>query len=260
MFIDTHAHLTDKQFQDDIDDIIIKSQEYGLDYIITSGFNIDSSLKAIDFAKKYKNIYVSVGIYPEYADEATEKNLMLLKSIAEDEKVVAIGEIGLQFTEGMPSEEVQKRAFIKQLQLAYEAQKPIIIHCREAMGKLIQVLEENKHLIINGGTLHCFSGSYESAERFMNLGLNISVGGVSTFKNAQNLKNVLSKIPLERLMLETDCPYLTPHPYRGKRNAPFFIPTIAENLADIKKVSIREIADQTTKNALKLFKIGGEHA
>ena len=260
MFIDTHAHLTDQQFQDDIEEVIIKSQDCGVGYIITSGFNIDSSLKAIDFAKKHKNIYVSVGIYPEYADKVTEKTLMLLKSIAKDEKVVAIGEIGLQFTDGMPSEEVQKAAFVKQLQLAHDIKKPIIIHCREAMGKLIQVLEENRHLIDNGGTLHCFSGSYESAERFMNLGLNISVGGVSTFKNAQNLKNVRSRIQLERLMLETDCPYLAPHPHRGKRNAPYFIPTIAENLADIKKVSIKEIADQTTKNALKIFKIGGVNA
>ena len=260
MFIDTHAHLTDILFDNDIEKVLKHSYELGVDFIITSGFNLSSSLKAVEFANKYKNVFASVGIYPEYAEEADALGLAKLEEMAKDGKVVAIGEIGMQFTEGAPKKEIQKKAFLMQLELAYKLKKPVIIHCREAIGDMIEILNQNKNLLEFGGTMHCFSGSKESAFQLIKLGLNISVGGVSTFKNAQNLKETLKVIPLDKILLETDCPYLTPHPFRGKRNSPEFIPTIAENLAKLKGISVEEVAVQTSLNAQKLFCLGGRNA
>ncbi len=253
MFIDCHAHLTDIAFDEDRDDLINKCFDMGLDAIITSGFNLSSSHEALTLAENYKNIYASVGVYPENIEELGKNALEELYNLGKNSKTVAIGEIGLQYTDNMPSKERQIEGFLKQIQVAYELEKPIVIHCREAIGDMIEILEKNKELLKFGGTMHCFSGSYEIAKRLLKLGLYISVGGVSTFKNANNLREVLKTIPLERILLETDCPYLTPHPYRGKRNSPCFIPTIAENLALLKEMEIERVAEITTLNAKELF-------
>ncbi len=255
MFVDTHAHLTDKQFNQDIEEVIKKTEELGVKYVITSGFNLTSSLQAVEFAKNHKNVFASIGIYPEYANTLNDKILQELKDLARDEKVVAIGEIGLQFTSGAENKTEQENAFVKQLELAYSLKKPIVVHCRDAMGKMIELLKDNKEKLLYGGTMHCFNGSKESAMEILNLGLHISVGGVSTFKNASNLKEVLKFLPIEKILLETDCPYLAPSPFRGKRNAPFYIPTIAENLAIIKNLSIEKVAEITFQNAVNLFKL-----
>ena len=260
MFIDTHAHLTDKLFEKDLDKVLSYSKDLGVDIVITSGFDIASSLKAVELAKKYKNVFASVGIYPEYAEEADNDGLAKLEEMAQEEKVVAIGEIGMQFTQGALEKEIQKKAFLMQLELAHKLKKPVVIHCRDAMGCMIETLNQNKNLLEFGGTMHCFSGNKESACQLIKLGLNISVGGVSTFKNAQSLKETLLMVPLNKILLETDCPYLTPHPFRGKRNSPEFIPTIAENLAKLKGISVEEVAVQTSLNAQKLFCLGGRNA
>ena len=255
MLIDTHAHLTDEAFSDNVDEIITKAKDCTVTKIITSGFDYNSSVDAVRLAEKYQGVYASIGVYPENIYEYNEEIENKLENLAKSDKVVAIGEIGLQYTDGMPEREKQKEIFIRQLALANRCALPIVIHCRDAYGDMIELLKKNRNLLSNGGTFHCFSGSYEIAKEAIKLGLYISVGGVSTFKNATNLRETLQKLPLESLILETDCPYLAPHPYRGKLNMPSFIPTIAANLAHLKGVSIEEIAEKTTQNAEKLFKI-----
>ena len=255
MFIDTHAHLTDEAFKGEEDEIIKLSKEMGVSGIINSGFDIPSSLQVISLAEKYPGLYASVGIYPENIKELDDENYKKLFELAQHKKVVAIGEIGLQYTEGCADRNKQKEGFLRQLKLAYELKKPIVIHCREAYGDMIDLLKKNSQLLAYGGTFHCFSGSEEIAKDAIKLGLYISVGGVSTFKNAEKLRRVIEGVPLERILLETDCPYLSPHPFRGKRNSPEYIPTIAENLAKLKGVSIEEVAIKTSRNAKILFNL-----
>lgn len=257
MFIDTHCHLTDKQFQKDIEKVLAFSEQLGVKFFVTSGFDLDSSIKAVEFASLHKNVFATIGIYPEHACLADEKTFAKLEELAKNKKVVGIGEIGLQFTDKAPAKEVQIKVFERQIDLAFNLQKPIVIHCREAMGICLETLEKKRDKLVYGGTMHCFSGSRESALRVLKLGLNISVGGVSTFKNATNLKEALSTVPLERILLETDCPYLAPHPYRGQRNSPAFLPTIAENLAKILGKDVSEVEKVTSQNALKLFGLEG---
>ncbi len=260
MFIDTHCHLTDRQFEHDIKKVLTFSKECGVKAFITSGYDIASSEKAVEFALQHEGVYASVGVYPEYADLLDEKALLSLERMAQNEKVVAVGEIGLQFSQDCPAKDVQIKAFEKQIELAHYLKKPIVIHARDAMGAIIETLEKNRDKLTFGGTMHCFSGSKESAKRLLDLGLCISVGGVSTFKNAFNLKETLEYVPIEKIVLETDCPYLAPHPYRGQRNSPAFIPTIAENLAKIKNLTVDDVARITTNNAQKLFKLGEKDA
>ena len=255
MFIDTHAHLTDKAFAGREEEILQNAKDCLVEKAITSGFDLASSKEAIEFAKKHDGVYASIGFYPEYVKNYTVEDEEELKSLAKDKKVVAIGEIGLQYTDGMPERELQKEVFLKQLKLAYQLEKPVVLHCRDAYGDMIKFLKENKDFLVYGGTFHCFSGSYEIAMEAIKLGFYISIGGVSTFKNATNVKEVLKNVPLERMLLETDCPYLAPHPYRGKINEPKYIPTIAENLAVLKGVDVETVAKITTENARRLFKI-----
>ncbi len=255
MYIDTHAHLTDKIFEGQINDILSEAKQSKVEKIITSGFDLNSSKEALDLAKKYDNIYCSIGVYPENIYDYNEQIENQLKKLSQNKKVVAIGEIGLQYTENMPEHEKQKEVFLRQIKLAKDCKLPVVLHCREAYGDMISLLKKNKDLLTFGGTFHCFSGSYEIAKEAIKLGLYISVGGVSTFKNAQNVKNMLKNIPLENIILETDCPYLIPHPYRGKVNKPSYIPLIAENLAIIKGCNIEQVENITTQNANNLFKI-----
>ena len=255
MFVDTHAHLTDLKYINDIEDVVKKSNQVGVKYIITSGFDLDSSKKALEFARCHENVYASIGIYPEYAETLTELKLKELENLANDKKVVAIGEIGLQFSTGQENKEQQINAFLKQIELAYKLKLPIVIHCRDAIGTMVEILKKNKEKLIYGGTMLCFNGSKEMANVIIKLGLYISVGGVSTFKNASNLKEVLKAVPLEKVLLETDCPYLAPQPYRGERNAPYYIPTIAENLANLKNLTVEHVGEITTNNAIKLFNL-----
>lgn len=255
MLIDTHAHLTDKAFEGEEEKIIKNAKDSTVEKIITSGYNLPSSLEAVEFCGKHEGVYATVGIYPENIYELNDEVEKSLVELGKNDKVVGIGEIGLQYTEGMPDREAQKRGFIRQIKLAHSLKKPIVIHCREAYGDTLEILKENKDYLAYGGTMHCFGGSEEVAKELIKLGLYISVGGVSTFKNAERLREVLRKIPLDRIILETDCPYLTPQPYRGRRNSPEYIPLIAENLGKIKGVSTEEVAIRTTENARRLFKI-----
>lgn len=255
MLIDTHAHLTDEAFNEDFDQIIENAKEYGVEKIITSGYNLSSSKEALNFAENHEGVFASIGIYPENAEEYcsdVEKEIILL---AQNKKVVAIGEIGLQYTDGMPEKNLQKEVFVKQLKMADRLNLPIVLHCRDAFGDMILLLKENKNFLNSGGTFHCFSGSLEIAQEAIKLGLYISIGGVSTFKNATKLQEIIKEVPLEKIILETDCPYLAPAPFRGQRNQPAMVRRIAENLSVIKGVSIEDIERVTTENARRLFKI-----
>ncbi len=255
MFIDTHAHLTDEAFSLDGEKVIFNAKEAGVKKIITSGYDLASSKEAIEFAKKHDNVYASIGVYPENAEEYNQQVENAFVELARCDKVVAIGEIGLQYTEGMPDKNLQKEVFFKQIRLANKLHLPIVIHCRDAFGDIMEILRENKELLTYGGTFHCFTGSYEVAKEAADLGLYISVGGVSTFKNANRLQEVIKKIPLEKIILETDCPYLSPHPFRSQRNEPARIVAIAENLANLLSVNADEVAKKTSENVRRLFNI-----
>lgn len=255
MLIDTHAHLNDEAFSQDVEKVVFDAQKEGVEKIITSGYDLNSSIEAIKLADKFENVYASIGFYPENSSEYNENTEKMLLKLAENPKVVAIGEIGLQYTQGMPEKSLQKEVFVRQLKLAHSIQKPIIIHCRDAYGDMIEILKENKQFLTFGGTFHCFSGSFEIAKEAIKLGLNISVGGVSTFKNANKLQDALKEIPLECMIFETDCPYLSPHPFRGQRNQPSRVTTIAQNLAELKEISLEEVERITTENARRLFSI-----
>lgn len=255
MFIDTHAHLTDEKFDEDRESVIKKSADSTVEYIITSGSNLATSQQAVALALSNEKIYASVGVHPQDAQEFDENTLKMLQNLAKNKKVVAIGEIGLEYRDECPDRDLQKKVFLQQLILANQLQKPIVIHTRDAIGDTMQLLRTNKDLLRYGGTLHCFSESLEVANEAIKLGLYISVGGVSTFSNAKRLQEVIRQVPLESILLETDCPYLAPTPYRGKRNDPSFIPIIAQNLAMLKHVSVQEVASVTTNNARRLFNI-----
>lgn len=254
MFVDTHCHLTDEKLSDS-ENILKKSHEMGVAKMITSGFDLPSSIEAVKFAEKHEGVFASIGIYPCEVDKVDENYIEKLKALAKNDKVVAIGEIGLELRENCPSFERQKEVLVEQLILAHELKLPLVFHCREAIGKMLEILKENKHLLEFGGTLHCFTESKEVAKEIVKLGLHISIGGVSTFKNARHVQEAIGVVPLEKMLLETDSPYLAPTPFRGQINTPAFIPYIAENIAKIKGISTAEVGEITTANATKLFKI-----
>ena len=252
MFIDVHAHLNDKKFEN-IDEIITNAEQAGVEKIITAGYDITSSIEGLEIANKHTGVFATVGIHPENTDDVEENYLDKLKELCKDKKVVAIGEIGLDYHFRSDNKDLQKKILIEQIALANELNLPVVLHCRDAIGDMMTLLQE--HRLKRESLLHCYSGSIESAREFMKLGFSFSFGGVVTFKNASNVINVISNLPLEKIMIETDCPYMAPVPFRGKMNEPKFIPYIAEKIAEIKSLSVEEIAEKTTKNAEKMFKI-----
>lgn len=254
MFIDTHAHLYSERFEK-VSDNIQYALDMGIEKIICSASDIETAHKAIALADKFDCVYATIGVHPQDCAGFDEKSLATLEQLAKHNKVVGIGEIGLEYRDDCPDRETQKRVFVQQLQLADKLQLPFVIHCRDAAGDMLQILKENKNLINYGGTFHCFSESVESARIVLGLGLNISVGGIVTFKNGRKLQEVVPTVPLDRLLLETDCPYLAPEPHRGSLNQPAYIPLIAEKVAALKNLSVEEVGRATTANAKGLFKL-----
>lgn len=246
MIFDTHSHYTDGQF-DDRDILLPRLNEEGVSEIITCGTDINSSIESIALAQKYPFVYASVGFHPEELTR-TDVDIAALKKLI-NEHVVAIGEIGLDYYWNKENKEKQKDGFIKQILLAKELSLPVIVHDREAHGDTLEILKEYKPK----GVLHCFSGSSEMAKEIIKLGMYIGVGGVLTFKNAKNLPEVVYNTPLDRILLETDAPYLAPVPFRSKRNDSSLIPYIAEKIGDIKGKSKEEILKITKENAYRLF-------
>ncbi len=250
--IDAHAHLTDEKF-DDLQAVLTRAKEHYVEKIICSAFNLPSSQSALELAKTHSNIFANVGLHPENVDELDEKTLKNLEKLAKNEKVVAIGEIGLDYHFREDNKSLQKQVFVEQIKLAKNLQKPIVVHSRDAMGDTIDILKSNRHT--QESLMHCYAGSFESAKILMDLGFSFSFGGVATFKNAKNVVEVIKNLPLERILLETDCPYMSPEPFRGKRNEPKNIIYVADKIASIKGLSLEEVAFQTTENAKRIFKI-----
>lgn len=248
---DSHAHYTDKAFNDDRKAMLGSLRESGICGIINCGADIESSVFSVELANKYDYIYAACGIHPEEADKIPDNYIEALRNLANNEKCVAIGEIGLDYYWRQDTKELQKELFENQILLAKELDLPIIVHDREAHGDTLEILKKHKHK----GVLHCFSGSPETAEEILKLGMYIGLGGALTFKNARKAVEVADMLPLDRLLLETDCPYMAPVPFRGKRNHSGYIPYIAEKVAEIKNTDPQTVLDVTSENTKKLFNI-----
>lgn len=252
MLIDSHAHLEMKEFDSDREEVIKRAGSEGVDFIVTVGTNLKLSLKAVALADQYENIYATVGIHPHDAAKTEKNALDALKELAgaHRQKVVAYGEIGLDFFRDISPREKQLEIFGRQLELAGELDLPVIIHDREAHK---QTLETVKASGIRRGVFHCFSGDYEMAKECLDLGFYISIPGVVTFDKARTIQDVVRHLPLSSMLLETDAPYLTPVPHRGKRNEPSFILHTAKKVAEIKKIPWEEVAQVTAGNTMNLF-------
>lgn len=254
MLFDTHAHFNDTRFKHDRDEAINKAHDSGVSYILNVSYNIPSLEHSVSLSRRYSFIYAAVGIHPHYSKEMKDEVLSKVRSLAANKKVVAIGEIGLDYYRDLSPREVQKKWFIKQIDLAKDLKLPIIVHIRDANEDALNVLKaENAKAV--GGIIHSFSGDVKMAKEVLDNNFYISVGGPVTYHNARNLIEVVKYVPDDRLLIETDCPYLTPEPLRGKRNDSSLVRLVAEKIAEIKGKSFEEIADITTNNAKRLCNI-----
>jgi TatD DNase family protein len=254
MLFDTHAHLNAVQYEEDLQEVIDRALKEGVTNIVVVGFDRPTIKRAIELAEQYDFIYASVGWHPVDAIDMKEDDLKWLEEMALHPKVVALGEMGLDYYWEKSPKEVQKEVFRKQIALAKKVKLPIIIHNREATADILEILKEENASEV-GGIMHCFTGSIEIAKQCIDMNFYISLGGPVTFKNAKKPKEVAAEIPLEHLLIETDCPYLTPHPYRGKRNEPAYIKYVAEQIAELKGISYEEVAEKTSDNAKRIFGI-----
>lgn len=252
MLTDTHTHLDSAAFDEDREQTIQRAVDNGVTRMVNIGFNRETILTTMQLVEAYDFIYGVVGWHPVDAKDMLPEDLVWIEELCKHEKVVAIGEIGLDYYWDTSPKEIQQRVFRDQIQLARKIDKPIVIHNREAHQDILQILKEEKAAEV-GGIMHCFSGSWETAKACLDLNFYISFGGPVTYKNAKQPKEVLALVPLDRLLLETDAPYLTPHPYRGKRNESSYVKLVAEAAAAIHGVSLEEIAQITTNNAIRLL-------
>ena len=252
--IDSHCHLDMEAGQDDIDDIIRSAEQCHVHTIITIGIDLASSRQAVELAHTYPGVYASVGIHPHSAEEGDDAVYQQLKELASSEKVVAYGEIGLDYAKQYAPVERQRLEFSRQLELAKDLDLPIIIHDREAHEDTLHIIKEQGPFPA-GGVMHCFSGDMTFARQVLDLGLYISIPGIVTFKNASELQKVAREIPLERMLLETDGPFLTPAPFRGKRNRSEYLLYTAAMVAELRDISIDEVARQTSRNTRRLFSL-----
>lgn len=254
MLIDTHVHLNVQAFDEDRHEVIERARENGIRRMINVGFNRETIPGSIALAEQYDFIYSTVGWHPADAKDMTPNDLEWIESLCRHEKVVAIGEIGLDYYWDTSPKDVQARVFREQIRLARKLGMPIVIHNRDAHHDVVQILREEKAAEV-GGVMHCYSGSWETAKMCLDMNFYISFGGPVTFKNAKQPKEVLAKVPLDRLVIETDAPYLAPHPYRGKRNESSYVRLVAETAAQIKGISMEELAEITSQNAVSIFGI-----
>ena len=254
MFFDTHAHLDDKQFNQDLEQVIEQAGTENVSLILNVGINLASSIRSIALAEKFPQIFASVGVHPHDAKAMDQEEAWhQLEELIRNPKVVALGEMGLDYYYNFSEPAKQQEVFHRQLELAKQTKLPVIIHNRDAHKDVLDILTQYRGEIT--GVLHCFSGSWEMAKQCLKLGYYISLGGPVTFKNAVTPKEVAKKLPIDRILIETDCPYLTPHPYRGKRNQPGYVGLIAQEIATIRGIELTELAEQTTANGKRLFNI-----
>ena len=253
--IDTHAHYDDKAFDEDRDVLLESMRNQGIGIVVNIGSSMESTRQTLALTKQYDFVYGAAGVHPSDTKELEDAALYEeLKEIAKEEKIVAIGEIGLDYYWDEPEREIQKRHFERQMELARELRKPVVIHSREAAADTLN-MRRLLHGEEIGGIIHCFSYGKEMAREYLNMGYYLGIGGVVTFQNAKKLKEVVEYMPLERLVLETDSPYLSPVPFRGKRNSSLNLPYVVEKIAEIKKISKEQVIEASFKNACEVYKI-----
>lgn len=254
MFIDTHVHLNADQYEEDLQEVIDRALEAKVERMVVIGFDRKTIDRTMQLIEQYDFVYGVIGWHPVDAIDCTQQDLEWIEQLASHPKIVGIGETGLDYYWDKSPKDVQQELFRKQIQLAQKINLPIVIHNRDATGDVVQILREENAASV-GGVMHCFSGSVETARECIAMNFMISLGGPVTFKNARLPKEVATEIALEHLMIETDAPYLAPHPHRGKRNEPAFVPLVAEEIARLKGLTIEEIAQATTTNAKNFFGI-----
>ena len=251
MLTDTHCHLFYDQLKDDLCGVLERAKEQGVGRFICVATNISDSYECLEISKVYKNVYASAGIHPHDAKDASSDFIDKIHQLMENDEMVAVGEMGLDYFRNHSSPEIQKKVFRSQMQIALDIKKPIIFHNRDADNDLVSVLREFPDV---NGVAHCFSSNLETAQKFLDQGYYISFSGNLTFKNS-HLPDVAKEIPLDRLLVETDCPYLSPDPYRGKTNEPSRVSLVAKKLAEIHSISIEKITEITSNNATEIFQL-----
>lgn len=252
MIFDTHAHYDDEQFDVDREELLNSMHANGIGTIVNVGASLESTKQAVELSEQYPFLYAAVGIHPNEVGTLNEENFAEMKKLFEKEKVVAVGEIGLDYHYPKPPKDVQKLWFERQVELAREKKLPILIHSREAAKDTLDLMKAWKTEEI-GGVIHCFSYGVEMAREYLNMGFYLGIGGVLTFPNAKKLKEVVAYMPLEQLVLETDCPYLAPVPNRGKRNSSLNLPYVVEEIAQIKKMDVDTVIQVTEDNAKRMY-------
>ena len=253
MIFESHAHYDSRKFDEDREELLSSMQQNGVGTIINAGATWQSVTTGLELANQYPFVYAALGLHPDEVGDLNEERFEILKAECQKEKVVAVGEIGLDYYWDNESHDIQKKWFIRQLELARELDLPVIIHSRDAAEDTLKIMKE--HAQGMRGVIHCFSYSKEMAEEYVKMGFHIGVGGVVTFKNGKKLKEVVEAIPIERILLETDSPYLAPEPHRGKRNSSLYLPHIAQTIADLKGITYEEVVAETERNARELFRI-----
>jgi TatD DNase family protein len=256
MLIDSHAHIQGKEYAGEVEGVIARAREVGVEKIVAVGGagDMSSNTDAIALADSFPNVYATVGMHPHDAKDVGEGEVNRLRQLAAAPKVIAIGETGLDYYYDHSPREVQRRAFGRFIQMARETELPIVVHERDAARHVADLLRSEGEGKLRG-VIHCFTGNYEAARAYLDLGFYLSFTGIITFKNAEPLRDVVRKVPLDRMLVETDSPYLTPVPYRGKRNEPANVRLVAEAVAKIKTIPLENVAEVTTRNVRDLFKI-----
>lgn len=254
MIFDTHAHYDDEAFDGDREDLLAGMAMQGVNYIVNVSSDMDSARKTLALTEKYPFIYGAIGVHPSETENLSQEDMLWLKNKAKEPKIAAIGEIGLDYYWPEPDKAIQKKWFIRQLSLATETNLPVIIHSRDAAWDTLTILKDWQDQK-TAGVIHCFSYTKEIAREYLNMDYYFGIGGVLTFKNAKKLAEAAEYIPMNRILLETDCPYLAPDPYRGKRNQSGYIDFVAQRLSEIKKISKEEVLVQTMQNAKEFYQI-----
>lgn len=255
MIFDSHSHIDSSKFDDDRDLVIKRAKENGVTHILNPGADLESSMRAVELAQANEHVYAAVGVHPHEAKDMDDAMLRMIEHLAQKPKVVAIGEIGLDYYYDFSDRPSQKKWFIEQIRLAKRLKLPVIIHDRDASADVLEILKA-ENAFETGVLMHCFSGSAELAKQYVKLGAMLSIAGPVTFKNARKTVEVVEAVDLEHLLVETDAPYLSPEPKRGKRNEPMFVTYTVAKLAAIKGLTPEAVAKATMDNALRFFKIG----
>lgn len=254
MIFDSHAHYDDTQFDEDRMDVLSHLKDAGVEKVVNISNGWDDLLKTLELIKQVPFLYGTVGIHPCKVSELNDERMERMRDFCSGDKIVAVGEIGLDYYWMSDPKEVQKEWFIRQLRLAKEVNLPVVIHSRDASQDTFDIMKA-EHAGTTGGVIHCYSGSVEMAREYVKMGYFLGIGGVVTFKNSKTLKKVAAEIPLEHIVIETDCPYLAPTPYRGKRNSSAYLPMVVEEIARLRGISPEEVERVTYENALRLYSI-----